>query len=371
MARGARRGRRNDGPQRAQFLLEARRRHAQLTGAAPAPAGTTPYVNTIPPQDEPPHPGRRGARAASPLASCAGTRSRRSCKRTRRPPSSAATSPAYQSAATLYEVGFNHFWHAPTDDHGGDLVYIQGHSCPGIYARAFLEGRITEEQMRKLPQGGRRRTGSRSYPHPWLMPDFWQFPTVSMGLGPLMAIYQARFMKYLQGRGLAETAGPQGLGLHGRRRDGRARVAGRDLAGRPRAPRQPDLRHQLQPAAPRRPGARQRQDHPGARDQLPRRGLERHQGDLGLALGPAARRRPRGPLLRAHGGGVDGDYQTYKSRDGAYVREHFFGAKPELRGDGRGHDRRGDLGAQPRRPRPAQGLRGLPRGRPSTTASRR
>ncbi len=112
---------------------------------------------------------------------------------------------SFQSAATLYDIGFGHFWHAPTDTHGGDLLFIQGHSSPGIYARAFLEGRLTETQL----LGYRQETGGKglsSYPHPWLMPDFWQFPTVSMGLGPLMAIYQARFLKYLQGRGLAETA---------------------------------------------------------------------------------------------------------------------------------------------------------------------
>jgi len=113
---------------------------------------------------------------------------------------------SFASAATLYDVGFNHFFHGKTDDHGGDLVYIQGHSSPGVYARAFMEGRITEEQMYKFRQevdGG----GLSSYPHPWLMPDFWQFPTVSMGLGPLMAIYQARFMRYLQHRELANTDG--------------------------------------------------------------------------------------------------------------------------------------------------------------------
>ena len=101
---------------------------------------------------------------------------------------------SFQSAATLYEVGFNHFWHAPGSEHGGDLIFMQGHSSPGIYARSFLEGRLTEEQMARFRTevgGG----GLSSYPHPWLMPDFWQFPTVSMGLGPLMAIYQARFMK--------------------------------------------------------------------------------------------------------------------------------------------------------------------------------
>ena len=119
---------------------------------------------------------------------------------------------SFQSAATLYEVGFNHFWHAPSDTHGGDLVFIQGHSSPGIYARAYLEGRLTDEQMKRFRQeldekGRFDGKGLASYPHPWLMPDFWQFPTVSMGLGPIMAIYQARFMKYLHGRGMADTEG--------------------------------------------------------------------------------------------------------------------------------------------------------------------
>jgi pyruvate dehydrogenase E1 component len=119
-------------------------------------------------------------------------------------------------------------------NHGGDLLYIQGHSSPGIYARAFLEGRLTEEQLLNFRQEVDGKGMSRRTRIPWLMPDFWQFPTVSMGLGPLMAIYQARFLKYLHGRGLIAEDRPQGLGLHGRRRDGRARIAGRDLAGRPR-----------------------------------------------------------------------------------------------------------------------------------------
>ena len=170
---------------------------------------------------------------------------------------------SFQSAATLYDAGFMHFWHGATEKHGGDLVYIQGHSSPGFYARAFLEGRLTEEQMLNFRQEVDGK-GISSYPHPWLMPDFWQFPTVSMGLGPLMAIYQARFLKYLHHRGLADTDEPQGLGLPRRRRDGRAGEPGRDLDGGARAARQPDLRHQLQPAAPGRAGARQRQDHPGA-----------------------------------------------------------------------------------------------------------
>ncbi|MDX8385555.1 MAG: pyruvate dehydrogenase (acetyl-transferring), homodimeric type, partial [Gallionella sp.] len=112
---------------------------------------------------------------------------------------------SFASAATLYDVGFNHFFHGKTDTHGGDLVYFQGHSSPGMYARAYLEGRLSEEQLYKFRQEV-DGDGLSSYPHPWLMPDFWQFPTVSMGLGPLMAIYQARFMRYLECRGMAETS---------------------------------------------------------------------------------------------------------------------------------------------------------------------
>ncbi len=195
---------------------------------------------------------------------------------------------SFASAAALYDVGFSHFWNAPsTMKHGGDLIFFQGHSVPGVYSRAFMLGRLTEEQMDSFRQetGGK---GISSYPHPWLMPDFWQFPTVSMGLGPIQAIYQARFMKYLgQPRPDRRRQGraAQGLGLPRRRRDRRGRIAGRHRHGRPREAGQPDLRHQLQPAAPRRPGARQRQDHPGTRIRIPRRRLERHQADLGHPLG--------------------------------------------------------------------------------------
>ena len=104
---------------------------------------------------------------------------------------------SFASSATLYDIGFNYFFQAPTDEHGGDLIYFQGHTSPGVYARAFMEGRITEDQMNNFRQEVDGQ-GLSSYPHPWLMPDFWQFPTVSMGLGPIQAIYQARFMKYLE-----------------------------------------------------------------------------------------------------------------------------------------------------------------------------
>jgi pyruvate dehydrogenase E1 component len=170
----------------------------------PAFTATTPYRNTIPP-------GSRRSRRATASSSTrsarrsAGTRWRSSCARTRNPPSSAGHIASFQSSALLYDIGFGHFWHAPTAEHGGDLIYVQGHVSPGIYARAFVEGRLTEQQLLGFRQESDGK-GIPSYPHPWLMPEFWQFPTVSMGLGPLMAIYQARFLKYLEGRGLAKTA---------------------------------------------------------------------------------------------------------------------------------------------------------------------
>ena len=194
----------------------------------------------------------------------------------------------YASAASLYEVGFNHFFRGHDAAGGGDQIYFQGHASPGIYARAFLEGRLTERPARRVPPGDLARRpggGLPSYPHPRLMPDFWEFPTVSMGLGadqrdlpgpvqPLPA--QPRHQGHQP---------PAGVGVPRRRRDGRARGARRDRRRRPRRTGQPHLRRQLQPAAPRRPGPRQRQDHPGAGVVLPRRRLERHQGDLGPASG--------------------------------------------------------------------------------------
>jgi pyruvate dehydrogenase E1 component len=168
----------------------------------------------------------------------------------------------YASAATLYEVAFNHFLRGRTEEFVGDQVYFQGHATPGIYARAFLEGRIDEPQLHNFRQELAPGGGLSSYPHPYLMPDFWQFPTVSMGLGPLLSIYQARFNRYLRARP-GVRRGAEGLGFSGRRRNRRAgntRFADAGVAGEPR---QPDLGDQLQFAAPRRTGARQRQNHSG------------------------------------------------------------------------------------------------------------
>src|SRR6516162_1987278 len=181
-------------------ITSARRKGARLPFAA-----NTAYVNTISPEAQPHHPGdrkieqqiRRFVRwnAAAIVV-----------KANKESSELGGHIASFQSAATLYDTGFMHFWYAANDKHGGDLIYIQGHSSPGIYARAFIEGRLTEEQLLNFRQEVGRK-GLASYPHPWLMPDFWQFPTVSMGLGPLMAIYQARILRYLHCRGLADTAG--------------------------------------------------------------------------------------------------------------------------------------------------------------------
>jgi len=236
---------------------------------------------------------------------------------------------SFASLANMLGTGFNHFWHAPTEDHGGDLLYIQGHSSPGIYARAFLEGRLTEEQLLNF----RREVdgkGLSSYPHPKLMPDFWQFPTVSMGLGPLMAIYQARFLKYLHARGIAKTDNrkvwvfcgdgemdePESMGAIGmaareqldnlvmvvncnlQRLDGPVRGNGKII-------------QELEA------------DFRGA-------GWNVVKVIWGSQWDPLLAQDKDGILQRVMMETVDGEYQNYKAKDGAYVRKHFFGKHPKL-----------------------------------------
>jgi pyruvate dehydrogenase E1 component len=319
----------SDGPQRAQFLLERVVGHAQLTGAAPAPAGTTPYLNTIPPQDEPPHPVDEALeRRVRSIVRWNAIATVLNANKTSSELGGHIAS--YQSAAVLYETGFNHFWHAPGEKHGGDLVYMQGHSSPGVYARAFLEGRIPEAQMRnfRMEAGG---NGLSSYPHPWLMPDFWQFPTVSMGLGPIMAIYQARFMKYLQGRGLAETAGRKVWAFCGDgEMDEPESLGAISLAGREHLD---NLIFVVNCNL-------QRLDGPVRGNGKIIQELETVFRGAGWNVikviwgnrwDPLLAEDHEGHLLARMNEALDGDYQTYKSRNGAYVREHFFGTKPELR----------------------------------------
>src|SRR3954470_895472 len=318
-----------DGPQRAQFLLERVVGHAHLAGAAPAPAGTTPYLNTIPPQDEPPHAVDEALeRRVRSIVRWNAIATVLNANKTSSELGGHIAS--FQSAATLYEVGFNHFWHAPTAEHGGDLVYFQGHSSPGVYARAFLEGRLSEEQMRRFRTevGG---NGLASYPHPWLMPDFWQFPTVSMGLGPIMAIYQARFMKYLQGRGLAETAGRKVWLFAGDgEMDEPESLGAISLAGREKLD---NLIYVVNANL-------QRLDGPVRGNGKIIQELETNFRGAGWNVIKVIWGTRWDPLLAADRDGqlvrlmdevVDGEYQVFKARDGAYVREHFFGRYPQTK----------------------------------------
>jgi pyruvate dehydrogenase E1 component len=235
---------------------------------------------------------------------------------------------SFQSAATLYDIGFGHFWHAPTDQHGGDLIYIQGHSAPGVYARAFVEGRLTEEQLLNFRQetGG---NGLSSYPHPWLMPNFWQFPTVSMGLGPLMAIYQARFLKYLHGRGIADTKPRKVWAFLG---DGECdepeSLGAISLAGR----EQLDnlifvINCNLQRLdGPVRGNGKIVQELEGL---FHGAGWNVIKVLWGSGWDRLLAKDKSGHLRKRMEECVDGEYQDFKSKNGAYVRQQFFNKYPE------------------------------------------
>jgi pyruvate dehydrogenase E1 component len=236
---------------------------------------------------------------------------------------------SYQSAATLYDVGYNHFWHGPVDGRPGDSIYFQGHSSPGFYARAYLEGRLTTEQLDKFRQetGG---DGLPSYPHPWLMPDFWQFPTVSMGLGPLMSIYQARFLKYLQGRGLAQTSDRKVWGFLGDGETDEPESLGAiGMAGRERLDNLIWVVNcNLQRLdGPVRGNGKIIQELEGI---FRGAGWNVIKVIWGAGWDPLLANDKTGILLKRMEEAVDGEYQDFKSKNGAYVREHFFGKYPEL-----------------------------------------
>ena len=320
---------REEGPERAQSLLEAVLARARAAGAPLEIGLSTPYVNTIAVEKEAQIPGDQAVehRLRSLMRWNAIALILNANKESSELGGHIAS---YQSAATLYEVGFNHFWHGPTEKDRGDLVYIQGHSSPGIYARAFLEGRLKEEQLRGFRQEV-NPPGISSYPHPWLMPDFWQFPTVSMGLGPLMAIYQARFMKYLQGRNLQDTAGRKVWAFMGDgEMDEPESLGAISLAGREHLD---NLVFVVNCNL-------QRLDGPVRGNGKIIQELEMDFRGAGWNVIKVIWGGRWDPLLAGDTDGLlrqrmeealDGDYQTYKSRSGAFVREHFFGKYPELR----------------------------------------
>jgi len=317
-----------EGAERAHYLLEKLIDKARRSGAHIPFSANTAYLNTIPLNQEDRCPGdpglERRIRAiirwnAVAIVMRANAKS----------PGVGGHIASFASAATLYDVGFNHFFHAADDQHGGDLLYIQGHSAPGIYARAFLEGRLSEDQLGNFRQevGGE---GIPSYPHPWLMPDFWQFPTVSMGLGPLQAIYQARFMKYLTDRGILDCSKRKVWAFLGDGETDEAETLGAiSLAGREKLD---NLVFVINCNL-------QRLDGPVRGNGKIIQELESDFRGAGWNVIKVIWGRYWDPLLAMDKTGllrkrmeecVDGDYQNYKSKDGAYVRKHFFGKYPEL-----------------------------------------
>jgi pyruvate dehydrogenase E1 component len=318
-----------EGPQRAREIIEALTVRARTRGADIPITLTTPYVNTIPVHAQPPYPGDHGVEEKLRHYSRWNAMAMvvRANKHYDGLGGHVAT---FQSSATLMDVGFNHFWHPPSATHKGDLVYFQGHASPGVYARAFVDGRLSEEKLdsfRREVDGN----GLSSYPHPWLLPDFWQFPTVSMGLGPLQAVYQARFMKYLHDRGIEDTSGRKVWCFIG---DGEVdepeTLAGLGIAARE------NLNNLIFVVNCNL----QRLDGPVRGNGKIIQELEAHFRGSGWNVlkviwgrrwDPLLANDQTGALVRLMGETVDGDYQTFKSRDGAYVRENFFGKYPETR----------------------------------------
>jgi len=317
-----------EGVERAHYLVGRLIRRARRRGAYLPFSATTAYINTIPEALERKSPGDHALehRIRSIIRWNAMAMVVQANKESSELGGHIAS---FASAATLYDVGFNHFFRAPSDDHDGDLLYIQGHSAPGIYARAFLEGRISEDQLHRFRQevgGG----GVSSYPHPRLMPDFWQFPTVSMGLGPLMAIYQARFMKYLTDRGIQDTSGRKVWAFCGDgEMDEPESLGAISLAGRERLD---NLLFVINCNL-------QRLDGPVRGNGKIIQELEAVFRGAGWNVikviwgsywDPLLAKDKDGLLRKRMEEVVDGEYLAYQVRGGAYTREHFFGKYPQL-----------------------------------------
>lgn len=319
----------HEGSDRAHFLLETLVDKARRSGAYLPYNATTAYVNTIPTHLQAKMPGdanmERRVRALIRWNAIMTV-----LRANEKSPGIGGHIASFQSAATLYDVGFNHFFRAANADFGGDCVYFQGHSSPGIYARAFLEGRISEDQLTNFRQecGG---NGLSSYPHPWLMPDFWQFPTVSMGIGPLAGIYQARFLKYMHDRGIADTSGRKVWVFCGDgEMDEPESLGAISLASREKLD---NLIFVINCNLQRLDG--------------PVRGngkiIQELESDFrgsgwnvlkviwGSYWDPLLAMDKEGLLKKRMEECVDGEYQNFKQKGGAYTREHFFGKYPELK----------------------------------------
>ena len=317
------------GPEQVRRLLRQLELHAYETGVRLPFSANTPYINTIPADQQPPFPGSREIeRRVKSLVRW--NAMAMVVRANRKEDGIGGHISTYASAATLYEVGFNHFFRARSDTYDGDLIYFQGHASPGIYARAFLEGRLTEQHLgnfrRELRPGG----GLSSYPHPWLMPYFWQFPTVSMGLGPIMAIYQARFNRYLEDRGLKQGTGAKVWAFLGDGETDEPEALGAiTLAAREKLD---NLIFVVNCNL-------QRLDGPVRGNGNIIQELERIFRGAGWNVikvvwgsdwDALLAKDNEGVLVKRMGEVVDGEYQKYTVESGAYIRDHFFGVDPRL-----------------------------------------
>ncbi len=318
-----------EGVERAHFLLEKLIDKARRSGAYLPYNATTGYVNTIPVHMQAKHPGdvalerRIKALIRWNAVACV-------MRANEKAPGVGGHIASFQSSATLYDVGFNHFFRAPTPLHGGDLVYFQGHSAPGIYARAYLEGRISDDQFSNFRQETSGQ-GIPSYPHPWLMPDFWQFPTVSMGLGPITAIYQARFLKYLHDRGIADTSGRHVWAFLGDGETDEPESLGAiTLASREKLDNLIFVINcNLQRLdGPVRGNGKIIQELEAA---FRGAGWNVLKVIWGSYWDPLLAMDSKGILRQRMEECVDGEYQNFKAKGGAYTREYFFGKYPELK----------------------------------------
>src|SRR5499427_8047044 len=311
------------GLDRANFIVSSVVAAAQRDRIYAPQSLTTPYCNTIPAEQQPDLPGDRAIEHK--LRSIIRWNALAIVLRANMESSELGGHIAsFQSAATLYDIGFGHFWHAPTETHGGDLIFVQGHSSPGIYARAFLEGRLSEEQLLAFRQetGGK---GLSSYPHPWLMPKFWEYPTVSMGIGPLNALYQARFNRYLLHRGIKDTSESRIWAFLGDGECDEPETLGSiSLAGREGLD---NLIFVVNCNLQRLDGPVRGNGKIIQELEAVFRGAGWNVFKViwGRDWDPLLAADTDGTLVRRMGEACDGDYQKYVVEPGAYTRQHFFG----------------------------------------------
>ncbi|HRD35393.1 MAG TPA: pyruvate dehydrogenase (acetyl-transferring), homodimeric type [Rhodocyclaceae bacterium] len=320
----------NEGTERAHFLIEKLIESAREEGIDIPYSATTQYINTIPADKQPPYPGDPDMEIK--LHSYIRWNAMAMVVRANKHTNVGGHIASFASAAALYDVGFSHFWKSIDHETGGDLIFFQGHSVPGVYSRAYMLGRLTDEQMDNFRQEVDGK-GISSYPHPWLMPDFWQFPTVSMGLGPLCAIYSARFMKYLASRGLIDPAKAEQRKVWAFLGDGETdeveSLGAIGMAGRERLD---NLIFVINCNLQRLDGPVRGNGKIIQELEAEFRGAGWNVIKLiwGTQWDRLLERDKKGILKRRMMELCDGEYQTFKAKDGAYVREHFFNT-PELK----------------------------------------